>query len=245
MEMMNKIDDPCSFGGDVLAYLYDELSSNGRERFEKHLESCSPCISELAELSEARYSVYEWKNVEFAPLATPRFALPAESAPASASWLDSIRAAFSWNSAAAVAGGFAVLVVGMFAVALWQNSPDVPVAVNIQQPPVSNATVPIVAAPAVRNDEKASVDASEIETPEILPVAPRRQELSTVAARNRPEVAKVRTVRRAPAETAKTGTTTTTRRLGNSPTLGQYVEDRDEGLRLSDLFDDLDSRELD
>src|SRR5688572_12265007 len=109
MEMINKTENSCSLGGNMLAYLYDELSSDGRECFESHLADCSLCIDEFAELSEARYSVYEWKNVEFAPLKTPRFVVPVERTPAVVSWVDSVRAAFAWNGTAALAGGLIVL----------------------------------------------------------------------------------------------------------------------------------------
>ena len=241
--VVNKTDNTCSFGGDMLAYLYDELSSDRRELFEMHLEGCSHCIDEFAELSEAWYSVYEWKTVEFAPLSTPRFVVPAENAPASASWLDSIRAAFSWNGAAALAGGLAMLVLGVFGFAVLFNSPESPVATAIQPP--TTRSEPSTAISPTRSNEAADVDGPAIEEPDVTTVAPRLSESETVAVRKRVGTARVKASRNTRVEPVQTRRTRPTPSLVNSPTLGQYVDDRDESLRLSDLFDDLDSRELD
>ena len=78
MEMNNETKFSCSHGEEMLAYLYDELSPDGRERFETHMESCFECIDEFAELAFSRYSVFEWKSLEFAPLPTPKFVVPVE-----------------------------------------------------------------------------------------------------------------------------------------------------------------------
>ena len=243
MEMKNKPDNSCSCGGDMLAYLYDELPSNGRERFETHLESCNACIDELAELSEARYSVYEWKNIEFAPLETPRFVIPVEKAPARASWLDSIRAAFAWKGASVLAGGFAVLVIGVFGFAVFYNSPEAPNVANVEPLQPSVPSSPAGAVPPTEERESARVEKRGAESPEGVPV--RRAERETLAVQKNPEPVRPKPARRPVAEKAESRRATTNGRLQNSPTLGQYVEDRDDSLRLSDLFYDLDSRELD
>jgi anti-sigma factor RsiW len=243
MKMVNKTDNTCSFGGDTLAYLYDELSSDRRERFEMHLEGCSHCIDEFAELSEARYSVYEWKTVEFSSLSTPRFVIPAESAPASASWLDSIRAAFAWNGAAALAGGIAILVMGVFGFAVFINSPEAPVATAIQ-PPTRRSGPSAVVSPT-RSAEAADVDGPAVEGPDVTTVTPRFSEPEILAVRKRAASPKGKPSRSTRTEPVQTKRARPTPSLDNSPTLGQYVDDRDESLRLSDLFDDLDSRELD
>jgi anti-sigma factor RsiW len=244
MKMVNKTDNTCTLGGEMLAYLYDELSSEGRERFETHLEGCGQCIDEFAELSEARYSVYEWKNVEFAPLATPRFEVPLEEARAGVSWLDPIRALFGFNGRAAVAGGLAVLILGVLGFAGFLSSPETPAVANLDR------SRPSAAAPTVVFPHASDVETAEVRKPEVLTadkatVPARGVEQTTVEVRKQGETARVKPVRPSRVETVQTRRTPTNRRLDNSPTLGQYVEDRDESLRLSDLFDDLDSRELD
>jgi hypothetical protein len=243
MKMVNKTDNTCTFGGEILAYLYDELASEGRERFETHLEGCSLCIDEFAEISEARYSVYEWKTVEFSPLSTPRFVIPAGNAPASASWLDSIRAAFAWNGIAALAGGIAILVLGVFGFAVLFNSPEAPVATAIQPPTIRSEPSAVVS--PTRSAEAADVDGTAFEVPDVTTITPRPSEPETFAVRKRVGSPKGKPLRSTRAEPVQTRRARPTPSLDNSPTLGQYVDDRDESLRLSDLFDDLDSRELD
>ena len=246
MKMVNKKDKICSFSGNVLAYLYDELSSEARERFETHLEGCSRCIDEFAELSEARYSVYEWKNAEFAPLATPRFVVPVENVPAPVSWIHSIKAAFAWNGAAAIAGVIAIFVIGVFGFVAVFNSYERPVAVSVEQPrpPVRSATSTVV--PTENAVETAENEKPALDEPEVTSTAPPRNSRGTLVARSRTQSARTEPVRNSKADTVQVRrSTTTSRRLDTSPTLGQYVEDRDETLRLSDLFDDLDTRKLD
>jgi len=245
MEMMNKTENTCTFGGDMLAYLFDEVSSDGRDHFESHLAGCSLCIDEFAELSEARYSVYEWRNVEFAPLATPRFVVPVEMTPARVSWVDSIRAAFAWNGAAALAGGLAVLVIGIIGLTMFFSSPDTSVVANVEQPLLPASSAPATVVRPTNNLETAEVRNSENERADKAAIPVRRSEQETVGVRKRTENSKARPARPAGVETVQTRRTTTNPRLNSSPTLGQYVEDRDETLRLSDLFDDIDSRELD
>ena len=241
MEMNNETKFSCAHGEEMLAYLYDELSPDGRERFETHMESCFECIDEFAELAFSRYSVFEWKSLEFAPLPTPKFVVPVERKPATASWFDGIRAAFAWNGWAVAGGAAAVTLFAVIGIALWNVQPDTTIAVS----------EPVRSLPAVDSAEpsnRRSVEIAETERAYVEPRVETRQESEpahrTAPQSERPIVAKAVTVRKAPAERRESRRTTANERLQNSPTLGQYVEDQDESLRLSDIFDDLDSRDL-
>ena len=66
----------CLFGEELVAYVYGELSSDGRARFENHLLDCSACTAEFADISLSRLGVYEWHRDEFLPLETPQFVIP-------------------------------------------------------------------------------------------------------------------------------------------------------------------------
>ena len=243
MEMMNTSDDPCTFSGDMLAYLYDELSPDGRVHFESHLSGCSRCIDEFAELSMSRYSVYEWKKLEFAPLATPRFIVPVRPSSEKVSWRESICAAFAWNVTAATAGGMAVLLLGLFGFATYFGDAGTRVTLHADTGPLSGQTTPAgVAAPL---NESTGVEDPEIAASESISATAPRSQPAPAAAPLKPDSPKARLVRRSSVKTEPIRRTPTNRRLENSPTLGQYVEDRDESLRLSDLFNDLDSRQLD
>lgn len=63
----------CRFGEQVMAYLYRELAPAEISEFEAHLSNCQTCIDELADLSLPRLEVLDWKRFEFDPLPTPDF----------------------------------------------------------------------------------------------------------------------------------------------------------------------------
>ena len=244
MEMKNETNKcSCSHGEEMLAYLYDELSPAGRERFETHLESCFECIDEFAELAVSRYSVFEWKSVEFVPMATPRFVIPAERKPVASSWLDSIKAAFAWNGWALAGGGAAMMLFAVIGIGFWNFQSDGPIADN------DAASLPAGAPAAVQN-QMAPTNVAEPDQAELAEVVPSRKprpERAVVqpqaSQRKRSDVANVVTGRKTPSAT-ETRRPSANERLQNSPTLGQYVEDPDESLRLSDIFDDLEMRDM-
>lgn len=241
MKMDNEAKFSCSHGEDMLAYLYDELPPYGRERFEAHLESCTECIDEFAELAVSRYSVFEWRSIEFAPLPTPRFAVPVESRSAAASWFDGLRAAFAWNGWALSGGAAVVMLFALVGIALWNVQPDTNIAASDPEQNDVNRPANVTKPQSVRKmaePERAAVE-PEVERPE--DAEPVRR---VTTQRKQSTAARHVTVRRASANRIETPRASANQRLENSPTLGQYVEDEDESLRLSDIFDDLDSRDL-
>lgn len=241
MKMNDEANNSCSFGENILAYLYGELPPKNRDIFEMHLENCSPCIDEFAELSVARYSVYEWKNVEFAPLATPEIVVPIERNTPRSTWLDSIRTAFAWNSGWAYAGGAAAIILAaVFGLTMLRDSGEPTVARGLEEKNApSNGALSSV--PARSSETVQAPEAPAVGQPDEAEVAAR----PGAVARKRTEIAATRPARRANAETAAARRASPNGRLQNSPTLGQYVDDRDESLRLTDIFEDLDTKELD
>lgn len=227
----------CRYAGDVLAYLFGELSPEGRERFEEHLPDCQICVDEFAELSDARYSVYEWKSVEFAPLETPRFVLP--SASAKNSWFDSIRTAFAWKGVALAGGLAAVLIFALLGPVLLRNADGDVIASDVE-----NDVSPATKATAV--PERMAVEdtalPAEIENATRTNTNSVNEPARTARRAVRPSTTKL--AGRSRARTNSAPPRGDIQRLQNSATLGQYVDDKDESLRLSDLFDDLDTRDL-
>ncbi len=101
----------------MLAYLYAEMPGAERELFETHLAECGSCIDEFAELSNARYAVYEWQKLEFAPMETPEIVIPFAKksiANGTFSFADKIKAAFGFSNGWAASGaGFAVIAIAL------------------------------------------------------------------------------------------------------------------------------------
>src|SRR3954471_9107038 len=58
-------------GLELVSYIYGELSDDRRSAFESHLQACDECVLELANYSDARLGVIEWRREDFDHLATP------------------------------------------------------------------------------------------------------------------------------------------------------------------------------
>lgn len=242
---MTKVtNNSCAHATDLLAYLYDELSPAGRDRLDSHLGDCDDCINEFAELSEARYSVFEWKNLEFAPLATPKIVLPNRTSPTERHWLDVLKAAFAWNRGWIFAGGamsvLLVLVTGvvLFDLGLKKGDDRAEVTVSpIASPSAAREEIdrpsPVPAAAASSTESKKTEAASEINR--------KLGDTSRPALRNAPSAKRVRLTSPAADQGRRI---TSAQKPPSSPTLGQYAEYTDESLRLTDIFDDLDNRDM-
>lgn len=242
MEMKNDHNSSCSFRDEILAYVYDELTAIGRESFEAHLEDCLACIDELAELSEARYSVYEWKNIEFASLETPKIVLPTDQARPASSWLDAITAAFGLNHGWALGAGFAgLLLIGAVGFLIYSNPSEPTLASNSE----STETITIAGpAPSVSSMDAVAPAEAEVAS-DVSDSQPVRASRSSVLRRTMAAPAKAKPVAVRSTTTVAARRAAPNQSIQNSPTLGYYAEDRDESLRLTDIFDDLGTRELD
>ena len=225
----------CTHDGDMLAYLYNEMSADQRDSFELHLEDCETCIDGFAELSQSRYSVYEWKKVDFDPLQTPYIDIPYKTAveAASPSFIEKVRAAFAnagWATAVPAFG--AVLIAAILGFVLLGGGDDVvnnELAREAPTPAVTPLPQSKVVTPAnsaagkeVRGDEVSAPKTNSEER--IVPV----------------KAVERKAVQRVPATQKPTGRTNPTVRA-QIPTLAEQNEVEDDSLRLSDMFDDIDT----
>src|SRR3954453_9051801 len=64
------------YGLELVSYIYGELSDDRRSSFESHLEACDACVLELANYSDARLGVIEWRREDFDHLLTPAIVIP-------------------------------------------------------------------------------------------------------------------------------------------------------------------------
>lgn len=67
----------CQYADELMAYLYDEIGDNEKSVFEFHLADCSSCADELASFSAVRFSIGEWRDLDFKTLETPSIINPA------------------------------------------------------------------------------------------------------------------------------------------------------------------------
>jgi len=213
----------CALSDEIIAYLYAEMSRPKRDAFENHLLDCAACIDEFAEMSHARYSVYEWQHEEFAPLQTPRFEIPYERQRHGFSdaltGLLSIRWAVSTAAVAVIA---VVVTVGL----LGSAGTELPNLPALADSTVGEATMPNVSSPTF-----AQAETKELKT--ALDVRP----VESAAKRTVP-AKPVRTVNaksnvpppRYPVRVLATANVRT-------PVLSSEAEVTDSSLRLSDIFD--------
>lgn len=221
--MAKEIDNLCAHADDLLAYLYNEMVQADRDGFELHLADCTACIDDFAELSQSRYPVYEWKQLEFETLVTPVIVLPV----ASVSWFGKARAAFSFSPGYSIAAaGFGAI---LFAVAVGyavfvQESPDRDsIAVVEKIDPDTAATPQRIPAlepiAAVKNTDDVVTPRSATTQRQIEPV-------KSIERKGKNEPEKV---------------TQPPKKITAVPVMSRLDEEEDDSLRLADLFDDLDT----
>lgn len=215
-----KADNLCSHGGDMLAYLYDEMTTADRDAFELHLADCGTCIDDFAELSQSRYPVFEWKQLEFDPMPTPRVVIPFEEP--SVSWIEKLRASFVFRPSFAFGSVAAIALFGLLAAfvllrgsgseeTLAQADP-VPTPATVVTPlPVEPTTAPKPAVDPIRTDSPTVVKAS-------LP-APK------------------------PGRAVKPKAAPVPKRSQPLPTLSNADDIEDDSLRLADIFEEIDTSE--
>lgn len=235
----------CGHRDELVSYLYAEMAEDQRERLEAHLLDCTACTDEFAGLSEARFSVFEWQKEEFAPLATPEFTIPYEKV-AVAARADAATAGrfglrslitFSWPAfamasiALVAVGSVAVWLVGSRGGAVEKVATNTAVEKHAPEKPAA-------AAPVVREEPKSEVAVTE--TPagparsrEIVPV-----KASATPRRPRPVPHKLDV----PDIKADEAVVSPGKEPLRAPSLSAQVDDEDKSLRLTDLFDTLDSK---
>jgi len=213
----------CKDGGDMLGYLFNEMAEAERDRFDLHLAECGQCVDEFAALSQAHYPVYEWKQIEFEPMATPLIVLPS----AKVSLFDKVRAAFAFRPGFAAAGVAAAILLTAVAGLAWfglkGGSNDVAVAENPkpEPSPVRKVEQPVVFTP--KEDEVAAADSRpKVEEPIVREVKPAK------AKADRPVVKEAKIV-------------TPARRNVPMPRLAEFKDDEDDSLRLAEMFNDIDT----
>ena len=221
----------CSNGGDLLAYLYDEMPAADRDSFELHLADCGTCIDDFAEISQGRYPVFEWKSLEFDPMPTPGFVMPAQAT--AIGFFDKLRAAFAIQRGFAFDGvAIAVLVAVLVVYAFYlQSGPEKDVAVANPEPIASQTqrVIPPATTPEISSSARIENDEPERAMQKSSPK--RSAPVKASALKPRP----IQPVRTSDEKTQ----VKPQKQLRQIPVLSVAEDDEDETLRLADMFDDI------
>ena len=231
----------CGFADDIVAYIYDEIGSAERRKFESHLAGCTACTDEFAGISNARFSVFEWRKEEFAHLSTLEIVIPyaaknraVETAGFFAGLCDLLTLS-GWSSAVMVAGTV-VICIGLGFVAMNFVGSNQQVSEN-KKTVVNEQIAPPVIPPGQQNVTVAQAPQKEL-TPNstTLPALAK-----SVPSRNiRPERAsiQVRRVREKNLTASTLPVQPSNQQKRKTPALTAYDDEDDKSLRLADLFDE-------
>ena len=225
--MENDTKKTCPYGDDIVSYMYEEMPVTERSAFEGHLVACQVCTDDFAAVSLSRFEAYDWKRLEFDPLATPRIAIPYQAK--TISFGERLSAWMSWATLVPVA---AALVIGLSIVYLLisnSGKSEPMVAANEELTvPASSESTPAQRQPTVTRS---------VEIGTKTPASPSKVQLASTSHKSAlPKTQLAQRVGRAP-------------KLGNdlaenipdmkhAPRLGIRDEEDDRSLRLSDLFDE-------
>ena len=230
---MNDVD--CKYSNGIVPYMYGELNGSSATEFETHLLECQTCTDEFAALSAARYEVYDWKKMEFDPLATPTFEIPYAESATTVTWIEKLRAAFAgWALPGFAMAGVAFLVVfGGVLIATRESDKHVAVADN-KNAPVSNVSENRSAAeitPTVAEEKEPQEDttASEQRSHRVIVV---KDTVPKHASRGQQTVPR-----------SAEATSTAPNKTREVPRLNDFSQEEDKSLRLAELFEDIDTSE--
>ncbi len=230
----------CEFNDAIVPYLYGESSEAERDRFETHMADCTPCTDEFAGLSFSRYSVFEWQKEEFAPMPTPQIVIPyAAKQIGSVGFFAGLREllAFNWATELGAAAALAVVVgVGFVAVNYYGKAEPQIATIN-----ESNKNV-AVAMPG--SSPIAPVVESKVEIATKAPVVthdPGSQPVKVATSERRPKQT-ITANNVTPKSVNSEDVRATPKQIRKSPSLTAEADDDDKSLRLTDLFDTVDTR---
>ncbi len=232
----------CGFADDIVAYIYDEIGSAERGKFEKHLAGCTACTDEFAGVSNARFSVFEWQREEFAHLETPEIVIPYAPRPRRAettgffAGFREMLTLSGWSSAVMVAGAL-IICIGLGFAAMNYVGSNRQIAEN-NKPVVDEQT----SLPTVRQEPQ-NMTVAGIPQKAVIPnsstvVSPAAKPTPSHEIRAERAAIQVRRVREKNLTASMQTVDPSVRQKRNAPALTPYDDVDDKSLRLADLFDE-------
>lgn len=133
--MEEEFKDPgCDQTNELIAFLYGELNDVEAHSFQRHMNGCNSCRSELAAFGNIRSSVAVWRDESLGKVSSPALPVVIDHHSSRPSALAALREFFNLSPAwLKGALAFATLLFCLLAglgVARLQDNPTVPVAIN-------------------------------------------------------------------------------------------------------------------
>ncbi len=272
MSNNNHYNSPCGFAEDLVSYLYGEIDSAEKTRFERHLDDCSNCGKELAGFGFVRSSIGDWREEMFSVLETHKIEIPyiekqtfvktSVNSNDSLSWLASLRNVFSlsptWATTTTVFASIAVLVgITIFALNFSYSNQvlEAKIIGNTSQNGVNAERVEIESANQPEEKDRTNLSLAGEKTSENndLKINKKNSLPEKIVAEITPKSIKIpKNSRENKKPSDKTmantninpGKNSNTSKSGNIevPKLTNFSEEEDNSLRLADLFDEVGSK---
>jgi hypothetical protein len=227
IEEANK--NACGFEGDIVSYIYGELTADGWEKFESHVMDCTGCTDEFAAISYARYSIYEYHREEFAHLPTPQIVIPyahssnvASIAEPSGLFAGLAGLMTGWRI------GFAAASLVLIGLAMLGLNYSVPVRTNVAVNDSANEATML----PPEKEQVVHVNTTDESTDRVSVTRPRISVTRVSASKRLPRTNIKTDGIREKQYVAVKGTST-----AKTPVLSSFDDSDDRSLRLSDLFD--------
>lgn len=223
----------CEFTNEIVSYMYDEIGESERTKFEQHLMDCTVCTDEFAGISNAHFSMFEWRKEEFADLPTPNIVIPYHEKAEAIGFFAGLRDLLTLSgfpAAATVAAGLIVSIGLGFATMNYLGS---------GQDMASNTSVNVAVPPVVSPENKAQTQQTDVpvqkDVETVTDTSTNDRQFRPLRASMPAQRAKTSTVSQRPNNPVVRNPSATT---AKAPALTNYDDNDDKSLRLSDLFDE-------
>jgi hypothetical protein len=256
----------CRFAEEIVSYIYGESSASEKIDFETHLQNCASCADELADFAFVRSSISEWRAEEFLQMETPAIAIPlmktadsVETTQVSTEkrpWFAALVEMFSLSPMrATAAAAFAVLAI-CAGIAIWAfNFSDEKVIVDKGNLNIS----PSPTVPANKNNDIAQKDGTSSKDKDSTKKQSENDKQTTESNTSDEKVVQIKDSvnKKGQSNSPKTDANVPNRKLNDNknsdkqnketdkslPDLSPMTDDEDETLRLTDLFDEIDTED--
>jgi hypothetical protein len=179
----------CARAEEMVTYLYGEATRDETRDFEKHMQNCSSCASELAAFGNVREAVGEWRQQSLGSFASPaleandaRHFTPAVTHARTPSALAALREFFTlspaWMRAATAVAVVIFCALAAIAVAYFIQKPQTEVVQTPGKSGYSEKEVEEKIAEALRKQDELQVKDAPVASPESVEIADTEQRIA-------------------------------------------------------------------
>lgn len=172
----------CARAEEMVTYLYGEATPNEARDFEKHLQNCSACGSELATFGDVREAMGEWRQQALGSLTSPaweanaaRHFAPDAAPPRRRSALAALREFFTlspmWMRAATAIAVIVFCALAAISVAYFVRQPQTVIIEKEGKSGYSDKEVEAKIANAIKKQNELQMKDAPIASPEKITVA--------------------------------------------------------------------------